>query len=60
MDELKKTTANAPVQNNTPEDIARIAEHDAATKGERLAASAKRTAELQAHLIPKSEKVAPT
>lgn len=59
MAELEKAAASAPIQNNTPEDMARIAELDAATKTQRLDAAAARTAELQANLVGVKKTVAP-
>lgn len=54
--ELQKAAASAPIQNNTPEDIARIVELDAATKTERLATKAKTdAATIEAYMHPKAK-----
>lgn len=59
--ELEAASAKAPVHSNTPADLARMAEYDAATKDERLARSAEETRKLQEELVPKAKKtVAPT
>jgi len=46
MAELEKAAAGAPVQNNTSEDLARIAKDDAANKEQRLAKSAEETRKI--------------
>lgn len=57
--ELKGAAASATVQNNTPEDLARIAKENEATKEARLAASAKKTEELKATLVGAKKAGAP-
>lgn len=55
MAELKKAAASATVQNNTPEDMTRIAELDAATKTQRLSAkAAKDAATIDAYMSKKT------
>ena len=49
--ELERAASSAPIENNTPADLAKIAALDAATKEQRLAASAARTAKLQKELV---------
>ncbi|MFA6090196.1 MAG: hypothetical protein WC774_00255 [Candidatus Gracilibacteria bacterium] len=49
--ELQKAAASAPIENNTPADLAKITALDAATKPQRLEAAAARTAKLQKELV---------